>query len=240
MRAKRIVALEALLRWNHPVEGLLGPDEFIHVAEETGAIVDIGAWVIQEACAAGRRLRQIAPEHAGLVMNVNVSGRQLGGDALAQAVAQSLTDTATEPGLLCLELTETTFIAEGSAHAKVLEDLEALGVRLAIDDFGTGQSSLRYLGRLPVQTVKVDRSFVAQMKDGEGGAPILRAAVSMAGALGLEAVAEGVEDSADEAELIQMGYRLAQGYLFARPMPEADAAALLAGRAPAPEEPAAV
>jgi diguanylate cyclase (GGDEF)-like protein/PAS domain S-box-containing protein len=232
MAADRIVAMEALLRWRHPVEGLLAPGDFIRVAEETGAIVEIGEWVLQEACAAGRRFRRAAPEHGRLVMNVNVSGRQLG-DGLVRTVARALADTETDPDLLCLELTETTLIEAGTAHAQVIADLEALGVRLAIDDFGAGHSSLHYVRRLPVDSIKLDRSFVAGMAGAEGGAPILRAAVSMARDLDLDAVAEGVETPEERAALVDMGYRLAQGFLFARPAPEAAAAALLTRQAPA-------
>jgi diguanylate cyclase (GGDEF)-like protein/PAS domain S-box-containing protein len=232
MAEDTIVGLEALLRWRHPVEGLLGPGEFIRVAEETGAIGEIGAWVIREACAAGQRFRDLAPEHAGLVMNVNVSPRQLG-DGLVPAVVQALAVTGTPPELLCLELTETTMIEAGTAHVRVIEELEALGVRLAIDDFGAGHSSLHYLSRLPVDSVKLDRSFVTGMVESEGGAPILRAAVSMASALGLDAVAEGVETPEEREALVQMGYRFAQGFHFARPAPEAATAALLTRPAPA-------
>jgi diguanylate cyclase (GGDEF)-like protein/PAS domain S-box-containing protein len=228
LQADRIVAFEALLRWKHPVEGLLLPGDFIRVAEETGAIVDIGAWVIEEACAAGRRFRSAAPEYERLTMNVNVSARQLTGDALVATVGSALIDTATDPHLLCLELTETTLIDDLPMHARLLDRLERLGVRLAIDDFGAGYSSLRYLSRLPIHTVKLDRSFVADMSAPDGGGPILRAAVSMAKAFDLAAVAEGVERAEDAQELLRMGYPLAQGFHFARPMPEADAVALLA------------
>ena len=232
---RRVVALEALLRWNHPDEGLLGPGEVIPIAEETGLIVPIGAWVIEQALLAGRRFRAIAPEHAELVMNVNVSARQLAADGLVATVERALAATRTDAALLCLELTETELIEDLPAFASVLERLEALGVRIAIDDFGAGYSSLRYLSRLPIQTVKLDRSFVAGMHDAEGGDPILRAAVSMAAAFALDAVAEGIEREDDAVALAGMGYRLAQGFHFARPLPEKDAAALLI--APGPTAP---
>jgi diguanylate cyclase (GGDEF)-like protein/PAS domain S-box-containing protein len=235
LRDRRTVAVEALLRWRHPVEGLLLPGDFIRVAEETGAIVPIGAWVIREACEAGRRLRAASPAHAGLVVNVNVSARQLATDDLVATVADALVDTGTEPRLLCLELTETELMDDLPSYAATLAELERLGVRLAIDDFGAGYSSLRYLSRLPIQTVKLDRSFVAGLNSSDGGAPILRAALSMARALGLDAVAEGVEEPAQADALLQMGYTLAQGYHYARPLPEPDAAALLARPAPVPQ-----
>jgi diguanylate cyclase (GGDEF)-like protein/PAS domain S-box-containing protein len=231
---RKIVALEALLRWNHPVDGLLGPGEIIPIAEETGAIVPIGAWVIEEALAAGQRFRAGSTSHAGLVMNVNVSPRQLASEDLVDTVARALVATNTDPSLLCLELTETELIEDLGTYAAVLEGLESLGVRIAIDDFGAGYSSLRYLSRLPIRSVKLDRSFVAGLHTDEGGAPILRAAVSMASAFGLDAVAEGIESEDDAVALVQMGYRLAQGFHFARPVPEADAAALLARQTPAP------
>jgi EAL domain-containing protein (putative c-di-GMP-specific phosphodiesterase class I) len=227
LREARVVALEALLRWNHPEEGLLEPGDFIRLAEETGAIVPIGAWVAGEACAAGRRFRAARPGHDDLAVNVNVSARQLGAGDLVATVEQVLQESGTPPRLLCLELTETELIEDVPAYAEVLERLERLGVRLAIDDFGAGYSSLRYLSSLPIHTVKVDRSFVSGPAAAEGGVPILRAAASIADAFGLDAVAEGVERADQERALRDLGYRLAQGYHFARPLPEEDAAALL-------------
>jgi EAL domain-containing protein (putative c-di-GMP-specific phosphodiesterase class I) len=234
LREGHVVAMEALLRWRHPVDGLLLPADFIRTAEETGAIVPIGAWVIREACEAGHRLRAASSAHRDLCVNVNVSARQLATDDLVATVARALAETGTDPGLLCLELTETELIDDLPSYAATLAELERLGVRLAIDDFGAGYSSLRYLSRLPIKAVKLDRSFVGGLDaiDG-GGAPILRAALSMAKAFGLTAVAEGVENPADADALLQMGYTLAQGYHFARPLPEPDAAALLARPAPA-------
>jgi predicted signal transduction protein with EAL and GGDEF domain len=232
MQKRRPVALEALLRWRHPVEGLIGPAAFIRVAEETGEIVPIGEWVIREACAAGKRFRAADTGHEGLVINVNVSARQLGAGDLVGVVRHALQDTATPPHLLCLELTETELVEDVPAYADVLGRLERLGVRLAIDDFGAGYSSLRYLSSLPIQTVKVDRAFVSGTAAAEGGAPILRAAVSMAEAFELDAIAEGVEAPDQEKALLQMGYRFAQGFHFARPLPEEDAAALLESYGP--------
>ncbi|MEA2442828.1 MAG: hypothetical protein QOJ12_120 [Thermoleophilales bacterium] len=234
MSEQRVVGLEALVRWRHPVQGLLGPGEFIRVAEETGAIVDIGAWVLREACAAAQRFRALSPDLADIVMNVNVSPRQLG-DAFVQTVEQSLGDTAVDPDLLCLELTETALIESGSEHDGVLAALEALGVRLAIDDFGAGHSTLHYLSRLPVRSVKLDRAFVARIGSSEEAAPILRAALTLARALKVDAVAEGVETAEERDALVEMGYRFGQGFLFARPMTEATAAALLTRTTPASE-----
>jgi EAL domain-containing protein (putative c-di-GMP-specific phosphodiesterase class I) len=234
MSEQRVVGLEALVRWRHPVQGLLGPDDFIRVAEETGAIVDIGAWVLREACAAGQRFRALSPDHADLVMNVNVSPRQLD-EAFVQTVEEVLEDTKVDPDLLCLELTETALIESGSEHAGVLAGLDALGVRLAIDDFGAGHSTLHYLRRLPVRSVKLDRAFVAGMSSSEEAAPILRAALTLARALKVDAVAEGVETAEERDALVEMGYRFGQGFLFSRPMTEAAAVALVTRAAPASE-----
>jgi diguanylate cyclase (GGDEF)-like protein/PAS domain S-box-containing protein len=224
------VAVEALLRWNHPVRGLLPPCEFIRVAEDTGAIVEIGQWVLEEACAALHRLRQESGED-DLRVNVNVSARQLREEGFAETVGATLGRTGTDPRGVVLELTETTLVEDLPVNQSVLASLKRLGVHIAMDDFGIGYSSLAYLRRLPIDQIKLDRSFVAELDDAGGGAPILRAAVAMAQALAIDVVAEGVERGDQVGVLGALGYRYGQGFHFARPAAEADVAAqLLRGR----------
>jgi diguanylate cyclase (GGDEF)-like protein len=215
----RTVAVEALLRWNHPERGLLAPGEFIGLAEDTGRIVEIGLWAIEEACRASHRLREAAADEE-LRMNVNVSPRQLAEPGFAEEVGTILGRTATNPRHVCLELTETTLVADLPANESVIGALKRLGLEIAMDDFGTGYSSLSYLRRLPIDLIKLDRSFVAELDESPGGGPILRAAVTIADALAIGLVAEGIEQAGQATVLGALGYRLGQGYHYARPMPE--------------------
>jgi diguanylate cyclase (GGDEF)-like protein/PAS domain S-box-containing protein len=212
----RISGFEALLRWEHPERGLVGPDEFVPLAEETGLVVPIGQWALEEAC------RQAATWHAngaGLTMSVNLSPRQLAEPTLVDAVAAGIERPGIDPDTLWLEITETTLMGDAETAVTTLRALRGLGVHLAVDDFGTGYSSMTYLKRFPVEALKVDRSFI----DGLGREPedtaICTAVVSLAHALGLRAVAEGVETPEQLAELRTLGCELAQGYLFGRPAP---------------------
>jgi predicted signal transduction protein with EAL and GGDEF domain len=217
------IAAEALLRWNHPERGRLAPAEFIRLAEDTGAIVDIGLWAIEEACRAGHRLRDGAGLPA-LRMNVNVSARQLVHENFVESVGTVLGRTSTDPRTLCLELTETTLIEDLPVNERALAGAKRIGVQIAMDDFGTGYSSLSYLRRLPIDQLKLDRSFVTEIDETGAGAPVLRAAVAMAQALEVDLVAEGVESMAQVAVLNALGYERAQGFYFARPLPEAELA----------------
>jgi EAL domain-containing protein (putative c-di-GMP-specific phosphodiesterase class I) len=195
---------------------LVGPDEFVPLAEETGLVVPIGQWALEQAC------HQVATWHANgarLTMSVNLSPRQLTEPTLVDAVAAGIKGLGVDPDTLWLEITETTLMGDAEAAVTTLRALRALGVHLAVDDFGTGYSSMTYLKRFPVEALKVDRSFV----DGLGREPedtaICTAVVSLAHALGLRAVAEGVETPDQLAELRTLGCELAQGYLFGRPAP---------------------
>jgi EAL domain-containing protein (putative c-di-GMP-specific phosphodiesterase class I) len=217
----RIVGAEALLRWEHPQRGLVGPPAFIPIAEQTGLIVPIGAFVLAEACAqAATWSRERGRE---LSMCVNVSPRQLADDSFAGVVEEVLASSGLAPELLCLEITESAVMADPAAATAVLERLKAIGVRLAIDDFGIGYSSLAQLkALLPVDTIKIDKSFIDGVTgDGEDHA-IVDAVLRLASGLGLAAIAEGVE-SADQVEaLLGLGCSLSQGFHFARPQSAAD------------------
>jgi len=230
-----LAGFEALVRWEHPQRGLVGPGEFIGVAEETGLIVAIGGWVLREATqrlaelqeAAGRRLR----------MSVNLSARQLR-PQLVEEVADALEAAGVEARCLTLEVTETLLV-DGARAVEVLSALRALGVGIAIDDFGTGWSSLGALQRYPVDVLKLDRSLVGPAAASGPAAALARAVVEMAQALGLDVVAEGIEDDEQLAAMKGLGCPHGQGFVFARPLPFAEALALAArGRATAPAAPA--
>ena len=207
---------EALVRWNHPTRGLLGPNEFIVLAEESGLIISIGAWVLRHACrqvAVWRRLHG-----ADLTMAVNVSARQLQNPGLVAVITHALKDAGLDPGALVLEITESATVADTEGVIARLAELKALGVGLAIDDFGTGYSSLSYLRRFPVDQLKVDRSFVAGLASSSGDLAIVASVVNLANALGIHVVAEGVETVSQLEKLCEMGCDLAQGYNWHRPV----------------------
>jgi diguanylate cyclase (GGDEF)-like protein len=211
---------EALIRWHHPARGLVPPTAFIPVAEETGLIVAIGDWVLQEASRQLAEWRHTLPHGERLGMAVNVSARQLRSPLLVGRVAHALAAHAIPPQALCIELTESTLTDDPHAAAAVLAQIRELGVSLSLDDFGTGYSSLSYLKRFAVDSVKIDKSFVDDL-GGDGGSeePLVAAIIAMADALNLSTVAEGVEHPAQEAKLRELGATKAQGYLFSRPLP---------------------
>jgi diguanylate cyclase (GGDEF)-like protein/PAS domain S-box-containing protein len=220
----RIVGFEALVRWEHPERGLVPPGSFIPLAEETGLIVPIGAWVLREACATLRRIIDETGQ-ASLQVSVNVSPRQLQQPDFVAQVRAALDDNALDPSRLVVEITESAIMEAGAAA--ILRALKDIGVRLAMDDFGTGYSSLAHLRRFPLDVIKVDRSFVAGLGDGQGSS-IAGAIVSLAHALGLRTVAEGIEDDEQRRAVLALGCDVGQGFHFARPMPVDDLTRLLA------------
>lgn len=211
---------EALIRWQHPEHGLVPPNEFIGVAEETGLIMPIGAWALEHACEQLQRWQESGA--SGLTMSVNMSARQLRAPEVRELVAHTLSRTGVDPASLCLEVTESAVMDDPSVFIGVLWSLKDLGVHLAIDDFGTGYSSLSYLRRFPFDELKVDRSFVVDLgRDAESTA-IVTAVVHLARALDLETVAEGVETAEQRAQLEMLGCEWAQGYLWSAPIPPAE------------------
>ena len=211
MADQRIVGLEALARWQHPIRGLIEPAEFIPVAEETGLIVPLGRWVLSAS------LHQLAEwNRTDVYMSVNLSARQLVEPGLVEEVADMLARSGVRPGQLCLEITETALVSDMQRALSTLADLKKLGVRLALDDFGQGQSSLANLRRFPVDVIKVDRTFVATIAE---NALIVATILDLGRALGLTVVGEGVETHEESQRLQALGCRLAQGYLFGRPVP---------------------
>ena len=241
----RTVAAEALVRWRHPRRGLVGPAEFIPFAEETGLIVPLGRQVLARACrqaAAWQRAGLGAGEEgAPLVVAVNVSGQQLEAPDFVGEVAAALAESGLAAGALTLEITEYSVVERPDAVRERLTALRALGVRVAIDDFGTGYSALSQLQQFPIDVLKVDRAFVERVTRGGSHAAVTRTLVALGDALGVRTVAEGIETEEQRAYLRQLGCRLGQGYLFARPLePEALAARLRAeAGAAAPAPPAA-
>ncbi len=229
--AHPICSAEALVRWRHPRRGLLGPGEFIAVAEESGLILGLGRWVLEEACRACAAWPAVDGKRVSVT--VNLSPRQIG-PRLIDAVAAAITDSGLDPSLLALEITEGVLLEDSDTSRATLKALRALGARLLLDDFGTGYSSLGYLRRLPLDGLKVDRSFVDGLGADEEASAIVGAIIGMATSLGLSVVAEGVETPAQLAALAELGCGLAQGYLFARPMTGDAFVAELALRSGAP------
>jgi diguanylate cyclase (GGDEF)-like protein len=216
-----VTGVEALVRWQHPQHGLVSPASFVPLAEETGLIVPIGAWVLDRATAQLARWRERSWGRT-LTVNVNLSARQLRQPDLIPALMSALLESGTDPASLCLELTETTFMEDARSHREALARIKGLGVGLAIDDFGTGYSSLTYLKRLPVSVLKIDQAFVRGLGRDACDTAIVKSVVDLAHALGLVVVAEGVEDPDQVAHLRKLGCDLAQGYFFARPQPAED------------------
>jgi diguanylate cyclase (GGDEF)-like protein len=222
---ERIVGVEALLRWNHPQRGRLGPQEFITLAEESGLIVPIGAWAITRACAQAQRWRE-RPDQVALLVSVNLSPRQLEQPDLVPFLEQVLAETGLPPPFLQLEITETLLMHSSRWTIEALRALRDLGVQLAVDDFGTGYSSLSYLQEFPVTTLKIDRAFVSRLPDDPGTIAIVRAILALGNALGLEVMAEGIEREEQVQLLRQLGCRCGQGYFFAEVLAPAEMEAL--------------
>ena len=214
-----VVGFEALLRWAHPRRGLVAPMEFIPVAEETGLIVPIGEWVLREVCAQAARWRSITPLDDPLVVSVNLSAHQLAHPDLVGVVAAAIADFGLDPATLLVEVTESVLMSDPELASTILHALRALGVRIAVDDFGTGHSSLGYLKQLPVDCLKIDRSFVSGLGIDPDDRAIVGAVVSMGHALGLTVTAEGIETPEQLDELESLGCDLGQGFYFAKPQP---------------------
>jgi diguanylate cyclase (GGDEF)-like protein/PAS domain S-box-containing protein len=221
----RIAGFEALARWRHPARGVLQPAEFIPAAEETGLIVPLGRWVLREAC---RQMRDWNRRYgAALSVNVNLSPRQFGDSGLAADVADALRETGLPAAFLKLEITENLLMGDAGGAAATLEELKTLGVELCIDDFGIGYSSLSYLHRFPIDTLKIDRSFIARLGDDGQSDQIVRTIVVLAQTLNLRAVAEGVETPDQADRLRGMGCEYAQGFRFSVPVPGDAAGAMI-------------
>jgi diguanylate cyclase (GGDEF)-like protein len=207
--------LEALIRWKHPTRGIVQPDDFIPLLEETGLIVQVGKWVLEEACRQGATWRETGYP---IGMAVNVSGRQLDTDQLIADIEGALSDSGLEPEALTIEITETTLMRNAEETARRLKQIKTLGVRIAIDDFGTGYSSLAHLQKFPVDALKIDRSFVSQLQHNQEGETLIHTLVQLGKALSIETFAEGIEDQQELSLLQDEDCDKGQGFLFARPL----------------------
>jgi len=236
LQTGRIAGVEALVRWQHPTRGLIPPMEFIPIAEETGLIVPLGEWVLEEACAQAKRWHEEHGSEPPLKMAVNLSVRQLQQDDIVATVARVLESTGFDPSALTLEITESAVMNDHVTTIVRLNQLKALGVRIAVDDFGTGYSSLSYLRRFPIDILKIDRSFVDGVTDGSQKRALLRTIVELGRTLNLETVAEGIELPEELHQLRSLDCDLGQGYYFARPLDAEALGPLLAQGEVAPAE----
>jgi diguanylate cyclase (GGDEF)-like protein/PAS domain S-box-containing protein len=230
LAANRFLGFEALVRWQHPERGLLLPGDFIAVAEETGLIVPLGWWVLREACLRTRAWHASFPTDPPLLVSVNLSSKQFLQTNLAEQLEQLLSETDLEPRCLKLEITERAIMDNPDSASTLLARLHALGVRVGLDDFGTGYSSLSYLHRFPIDTLKIDRSFVRQMGAGEETLQIVKSIVGLAHNLAMDVIAEGVETEVQRRRLADLKCEYAQGFFFSQPVDRAGAEAFLAAR----------
>lgn len=216
LQSGKILGMEALIRWNHPIRGLVLPIEFIPVAEDSGLIVEIGKWVIHEACRQTKIWQACGlPE---LRVSANISAVQFRNADLYTVVARALESSALDASYLELEITESVLMENDSRSRKTLERFHNLGIQLSLDDFGTGYSSLSYLKSFPMDTIKIDRSFIRDIHTDPDDTAIVRAIVGLGQALNLSVIAEGVETKEQERYLVDQGCRIAQGYLYSKPM----------------------
>jgi len=223
----RLVGLEALLRWRHPEKGLISPSTFIPVAEESGLIHKLGRWVLAEACATMSRWRSAIPNMNGAFLAVNISGKQFSQSTLVEFIQKTLENTGLPPYILKLEITETAIMEEAESSIDKLVKLKALGVKLSIDDFGTGYSSMSYLQRFPLDTLKIDLSFVRMLESSTENVEIVKAIINLAHTLKLKVIAEGVEKTSQQNILQSLDCDYGQGYLFSKPVAEEVASAFI-------------
>ena len=229
--------IEALVRWDHPRRGLIPPIKFIPLAEETGLIVPLGTWVLRQACREAHRLHAEFPAGRPLVVGVNLSIRQLEQADLVETVAGILAETGLSPTNLKLEITESVMMEHAEPILAKLHLLRKMGIKLAIDDFGTGYSSMACLSDFPLDTLKIDRSFIERLNDPDGVA-IVQAIVMLAQALHLQVTCEGIETLTQWEQLQTLACDHGQGYYFARPQTSADLSAILTAEAGAASDPA--
>jgi diguanylate cyclase (GGDEF)-like protein/PAS domain S-box-containing protein len=228
----RLIGLEALARWVHPELGPIGPDTFIPIAEETGLIAPLTDFVLHRACSQLRQWQRSDPSCAKLTVNVNISAKDVGHTGLVARITHALVASRLEPQYLTIELTESTLMERLDVALPMLQELRALGVGLAVDDFGTGYSSLAHLSTLPVDSLKVDRSFIRDLRSDTREAAVVRAVVNLGHSLGKVVVAEGIETASQFAQLRDMGCQAGQGYHLSRPLPATGIEELLRTRRP--------
>lgn len=227
LNSERIVGFESLIRWNHPERGMIPPNEFIPVAEETGLILQIGQWVLRESCRQMWEWQEKYPSAKSLVMNVNLSARQLEKKDLVEEVSKILNESGLAPNCLKLEITESVIMGNAEQAIETVRRLRQMGVRLSIDDFGTGYSSLSYLHRFPIDTLKVDRSFVSRIGNEDEHSEIIKTIITLAYNLGMDVVAEGVENDEQLSFLRDINCSYGQGYFYSRPVNGTSAAEMI-------------
>jgi len=225
---RRIVGFEALVRWQHPTRGLLAPDEFISLAEETGLIVSMGEWVLTEACRQMRKWQVQFPVDPPLTISINLSAKQCAQTDLVQKITGVLQKTGLDAGDLKLELTESVIVQDIESTSAIFSKLRALGMQVYIDDFGTGYSSLGYLQTLPIDSLKIDQTFISRIGTNGSGSDIVRTILTLAHSLRMKVIAEGVETDEQLTELRSLECEFGQGYLFSKPIDSKKASALLA------------
>jgi len=226
-----IAGFEALVRWNHPERGMVPPDQFIGLAEESGLIVPLGLWVLREACRTHRefqaRFTACHPDMPSLYMSINASGRQFDSPHFLDDIRATLEQSGVEPSEIKIEITETMLMDNPQQAVEQLQEIKALNLQLALDDFGTGYSSLSYLHQFPIDTLKIDRAFVSTMLNDKRCMAIIDSLVNLAHNLGMDIIAEGIEEHPEFEVLRDAECEYGQGYLFSRPLPRDDAYALL-------------
>ncbi len=227
LETMKVIGFEALMRWIHPKRGLVSPGEFIPVSEKTGLIIPMTIWMLRDSCRKLAKWKEMAPDNQNLMISVNLSGKHFAQDDLVAQVKQILSETGIAPMSLKLEITESAVMDNAEAAISILKQLKRVGVQLSIDDFGTGYSSLSYLHRFPIDTLKIDRSFVSSMEGGSENGEIVRTVVALAKALGLNVIAEGIETIHQLHQLRILGTEYGQGFLFSKPVPLDEAEAIL-------------
>lgn len=230
LETMKLVGFESLIRWNHPTKGLIPPSDFIPISEETNLIIPMTLWMLRHSCEQLVRWQRLSPYNQKLFMSVNLSGKHFADKQLVNQVKRVLDDTRMDPSCLKLEITESAVMGNAEAAIQMLKQLKTLGVQLSIDDFGTGYSSLSYLHRFPIDTLKIDRSFVSTMEDGSENGEIVRTVITLAKVLGMNVVAEGIETVHQVHQLRILNCEYGQGYLFSRPMPILETEAIIEDR----------
>lgn len=225
-----VFGFEALMRWNHPQHGLVSPGEFIPVSEVTGLIVPLTLWILKNSCGQMVKWQNQFPLNKNLVISVNLSGKHFAQGNLVEQIQRILQETGLSPACLKLEITESAVMENAESAIRMLNGLRDLGIQISIDDFGTGYSSLSYLHRFPINTLKVDRSFVSTMEDGSENSEIVRTIISLAKSLNLNVIAEGIESIHQLHQLRVLGCEYGQGYLFSRPVPESEVEKIMIDR----------
>lgn len=231
LNTMKIFGFESLIRWNHPTRGMVPPNEFIPVSEDTGLIIPLTLWILRTSCAQMVEWQRKSPENKDLIVSVNLSGKHFAHKDLVEQIRTILVQTGMNPACLKLELTESAVMANAESVISMMKQIRDLGIQLSIDDFGTGYSSLSYLHRFPINTLKVDRSFVNSMEDGSENGEIVRTVIALAKTLRLDVIAEGIETIHQLHQLRILGCEYGQGYLFSRPVPVEEAERLIADAA---------